>query len=107
MNKQYFIELGLKTPDGLETFAKFFAGDSCKRAGAIFQRLQGNKNVDDRNVIFLSFVETRDGLPVNLDMIGCTLYQLGENCKIITRELFKIYSLLPDTLKYRSDEKVY
>ena len=107
MDKQYFIELGFKTPDGPETFARFFAGDSRKRTGAIFQKLQGNRNIDDKNVIFLSFVEICNGLPVNLDMIGCTLYQLGENCKIIAKELFKIYALLSDTLKYTPDEKVY
>ena len=107
MDKQYFIELGLKTPDGPETIARFFAGDDCNSARAIFCELQGNRNINDANVIFLSLVETRNGLPVDLDMIGCTLDQLGENCEIITRELFKIYSLLPDHLKYSGDEKVY
>ena len=100
MDKQYFIELGFKTPEGPEIFGRFFAGDNCKRAGAIFSKLQGNKNINDSNVIFLTFVETSNGLPVDLDMIGCSLDQLGENCKIITKELFKIYSLFPDTLKY-------
>src|ERR1051326_6674732 len=99
MDKQYFIELGFKTPHGPEIFSRFFAGDNCKRAGAIFRKLQGNKNINDGNVIFLSFVETSNGLPVDLDMIGCTLEQLGENCRVINRELVKIYSLLPDTLK--------
>ena len=97
MDKQYFIELGFKTPHGPEIAARFFAGSNCKRAHAIFSKLQGNRNISDINVMFLSFVETSDGLPVDLDMIGCTLDQLGENCKVITNELFKIYSLLPDT----------
>ena len=101
MDKQYFIELGFKTPDGPEIFGRFFAGDNCKMARAIFCKLQGNRNINDNNVIFLTFVETSNELPVDLDMMGCTLDQLGENCKIITRELFKIYSSLPDTLKYR------
>ncbi len=107
MDKQYFIEVGLKTPDGLETIAKFFAGDNCNHAGAIFGKLLGNRNIDERNILFLSFVETSKGLPVNLDMIGCTLGQLGENCKTIIKELFKTYSMLSDTLKSAPDEKVY
>ena len=101
MDKQYFIELGFKTPHGPEIFARFFTGNNCKRASAIFNRLQGNRNIVDDHVTFLSFVEISNGLPVDLDMIGCTLSELGENCKIITTELFKIYSLLPDTLKNR------
>ena len=107
MDTQYFIEIGLQTSNGPETIARFFAGESCKRAGAIFRKLQGNRDIDDRNIIFLSFVETSNGIPVNLDMIACTLGQLGENCKIITTELFKIYSLSLDTLTHRSNEKVY
>ena len=106
MDKQYFIELGFRTADGLKTIAEFFAGDNCKTAHAIFRKLKGNRSIDD-SVIFISFVETNNGLPVNLEMIGCTLCELGENCKIITTELFKIESLLPDVLKYRHNEKVY
>ena len=93
MKKQYFIELGFKAPDGPETFASFYVGDNCERVGNIFSRLLGTRNIDDSHVIYLSFVEMRNGLPIGLDMIGCTLNQLGENCKIITMELFKIYSL--------------
>jgi hypothetical protein len=33
-------------------------------------------------------LETEKGLPVNLDFITCTLNQLAENCRIITKELF-------------------
>ena len=107
MDKQYFIELGLKTPEGPQAIAKFSAGDSFKRAGVVFCKLRGHRNIRDSDVIFFSLVETQNGLPVDLDMIGCTLDELGENCKIITTELFKICSLLPNTAKYRSDEKVY
>jgi hypothetical protein len=34
-------------------------------------------------------MEIEKGLPVNLDFITCTLNQLAENCRIITKELFK------------------
>jgi len=33
------------------------------------------------------------GLPYNLDVISCTLKELGENCQLIIKELFKLKSL--------------
>ena len=81
INKQYFIELAIKTAEGLEIIGRCFAGDNRKTADTIFRKVPGNRTIDDTNVIFLSFVETSKGLPVNLDMIGSTLRQLGENCK--------------------------
>jgi hypothetical protein len=38
-------------------------------------------------------METRDDLPVNLKLITCTLEELAENCKLITKEIFKINNL--------------
>jgi hypothetical protein len=38
-------------------------------------------------------METKNGLPVNMQMIGCSLEDLAENCKIITKETFKLFNL--------------
>lgn len=94
MDTRYYIELSFKMPDGPETIARFFAGESRSEAAAIFHKLNGNKNIDEKDMVFFHFVETNNGLPMNLDMISCTMGQLGENCKMITKELFKLCSLL-------------
>ncbi len=93
METQFYITLTLKTVNGLETFAKFFVGDNRQRAYAIFEKLEGMHEVSETNVLYIDFMETKMGLPVNLDVITCTLNQLANNCRIITKELFKSENL--------------
>lgn len=88
METQFYITITLKTHKGLESFAKFFIGNNRHRAFEIFKRLKGSHNVTEKNILYFDFLETEKGLPVNLDFITCTLNQLAENCRIITKELF-------------------
>jgi hypothetical protein len=88
METQFYITITLKTHKGLESFAKFFIGNDRHRAFEIFKQLKGSHNVTEKNILYFDFLETEKGLPVNLDFITCTLNQLAENCRIITKELF-------------------
>lgn len=88
METQFYITITLKTHNGLETFAKFFIGKNRQRALEIFRQLKGSPDVSGKNVLYFDFMEIENGLPVNLDVITCTLNQLAENCRIITKELF-------------------
>jgi len=89
----FYILLSIKTPTGPESFAQFFIGSNRAAAQEIFGKLEGTTEVDERNVLYLDFMETRNSLPVNLELISCTLEQFGENCKIITKEVFKFRNL--------------
>ena len=88
METQFYITITLKTHKGLESFAKFYVGNNRQLAINIFRQLKGSQNVSEKNILYFDFLETEKGLPVNLDFITCTLNQLAENCRIITRELF-------------------
>ncbi len=88
METQFFITITLKTHKGLESFAKFFIGNNRHRALHIFRQLKGSGDVSEKNILYFDFIETDKGLPVNIDCINCTLDQLAENCRIITKELF-------------------
>ena len=89
MKAQFYITLTLKTSKGLESFAKFSIGNDRDHAFAIFKQLKGIHEVSEKNILYIDFMETKEGLPVNLDVMTCTLNQLAENCRIITKELFK------------------
>ena len=93
MDTTFYIELTLKTANGLECVARFFVGNDRERAHEVFRKLRGSNDVNEKDVMYLSFMETKNGLPLNVDMMSCTLDQLGENSKIITKELFKIHAL--------------
>jgi len=93
MDTIFYIDLTLKTVNGLESFAKFFIGNDRQKAREVFQKLKGSTDVNEADLMFMSFMETKNGLPLNVDIISCTLDELGENSKIITKELFKMHAL--------------
>ena len=93
MNTKFYILFSIRTKTGHESFAQFFIGNNRTKAETIFRSLKGTSDVDEGNMLFLDFMETKDDLPVNLKLITCTLNQLAENCKLITREFFKMNNL--------------
>lgn len=89
MCTQYFIRLTLKTDQGMECIGNFNIGNDKETAATLFRQLKGNADVSEKDVLFLEFMEMANGLPYSLQLITCTLKELGENCKLITKELFK------------------
>jgi hypothetical protein len=93
MDTQFYILVTLKTPEGLDTFGRFFIGNNRERAYTLFNKLSGTNDASEKDLLFLDFMETAGGLPFNLKMKSCTLNQLAENCKLIAKELFKMNNL--------------
>jgi len=93
MKTVFYIILNIKTVDGFERYGQFFIGNDEDFAYALFKKLQGIEDPDEHCALHLDFMETRHGLPLNLKVIGCTLQQLAENCKIITKETFRLLNL--------------
>jgi hypothetical protein len=93
MDTQFCLVITLKTTKGTENIGRFHLGDNRDKAIAIFRKLKGTSEVDDSNMLSIEFRETKEELPINLKMISCTLEQLAENCKMVTKELFKTYNV--------------
>jgi hypothetical protein len=89
----FYILLNMKTCEGLESFGRFFIGKSKKFAETLFSQLKGDKNVNEGSILHLELRETSNGLPVNMHIISCTLEELVQNCKTITKETFKFINL--------------
>ena len=89
----FYIELSIRTADSFENYGKFFVGNDKNFAYNIFHKLKGSKDVNDKSILHLEFIEKQDGLPQNIQLISCTLEELAENCKIITKEAFKFLNL--------------
>jgi hypothetical protein len=89
----FYIALNLRTATGYETFGKFFIGNNREIASIIFRKLQGQKDVNEKTVLSLELMETKNGLPQNVQMLSCCLDDLAENIKTITREIFKLHNL--------------
>ena len=90
---KFHIELNIRTPGDFTCYGKFMLGSNRKFASNLFQKMKGNKKADEKAILQLEFVETRNDLPVNIQVISCSLEQLAENCKTITKEVFKFANL--------------
>jgi hypothetical protein len=93
MVSEFHIVLSIKTPKSLEDFARFIIGNNRDFAENIFNKLTGRTEVNEKDVLYINLIETKEGLPFNLYMITCTLNELAENCRIITKEVFKLSAL--------------
>ena len=93
MKTIFYIDLSLKTPHGPEPYARFFIGDDREHAYELFNRLTGTSEVNENDLLYIDFMEMRNGLPINLKMISCSLEQLTENCRIITKTVFQLANL--------------
>ena len=89
----FYIAFNIKTSKGFQTFGKFSLGGDRRFAESIFSKLKGTKKISKETILNLEVVETKNELPQNVQMMSCTLEELAENCKIITRETFKFYNM--------------
>jgi hypothetical protein len=89
MDTIFYITLNIKTPEGYECYGKFDLGKDKNFAYSLFGRLKGDESLDSGNILYMDLVETRKTLPVNIKMLTCTLQETADNCKIITKEIFK------------------
>lgn len=89
----FYVLLSIKTSDGFENFGKFNLGNKRKAAAEVFRQLKGTSKVDERTMLTVDLVETVKGLPVNLQILGCTLEDVAYNCKILAKETFKLLNL--------------
>jgi hypothetical protein len=87
------ILLHLKTVSGFEKFGKFYIGHDRHFAYALFKKLNGRTDLDIHTILYLELMESKNGLPLNVEVLACTLEQLAENCSTITKEIFKFNNL--------------
>ena len=93
MEVTFCISVNIRAGSGYELLGKFMLGDNSAFASGVFHQLKGSTDVDNNNPIHLDFMESRNGLPVHLEVISCNLNELAENTKIITRERFKMLNM--------------
>jgi len=93
MEVTFCISVNIKVGSGYELLGKFILGSNSAFASGVFRQLKGSTDANNNNPIHLDFMESRNGLPVHLEVISCNLNELAENTKIITRERFKMLNM--------------
>lgn len=93
METQFYILLSLKTPDGFADYGQYFFGNNREAAYELFRQLKGNEKIKGNCLLHIDLMETINELPVKIQTICCTLDELGANCKVIAREIFRLKNL--------------
>jgi len=93
MATTFYIELNMKTTAGFERFGCLELGNNRDFALTLFSGLEGRPAEGDEGVLHMDLVEKYRGLPVNMQVISCTMEELCRNVRNITRELFKRINL--------------
>ena len=93
MYTSVYIDFSIQTPEGPKRFARFELGNDRAVARDLFKKLKGSGYVNDRDMLFIEFMESVNGFPVNLDILTCDLQELGMNTMLITREIFRLSNL--------------
>ena len=96
MKKRYAIQVTMRCEQEAECIATFHLGRNKTFAYELFARLSGNPDVNEKDPLLMEFIEMKNELPLIINIISCTLAEIGENSKVITRELFKSKLLLND-----------
>jgi hypothetical protein len=89
MESKFQISLHIKTPGGFETYGNFDLGADREQATAIVEQLKGTDNLSENSILYMDFTETRNGIPLPLRIMHCTLDDVTYNVRIITRDVFK------------------
>ncbi|HUR65085.1 MAG TPA: hypothetical protein VMZ03_01940 [Chitinophagaceae bacterium] len=93
METSFYIDISIQSPDGPRRFARFELGSDREAAHDLFKKLKGSPEIDQKDMLHIGFMETVNGLPVNVDVITCDLQELGINTMLITQEVFRLTNL--------------
>lgn len=101
MTNGFYITLSIQSKDGPQPFGRFDLGESREEAYALFKKLRGSPEVDHRDMLYIEFMEMVNGLPLNIEVLSCDLQELGNNCMLITQEVFRLTNLRPNKKRDR------
>ena len=86
---EYRIALHARTNSGFDSFGEFFIGNDRQAAKELFNSLKGSPDDIEVGLLIMELREINRNLPFDIKMIHCTLDELADNCRLITKNQFK------------------
>ena len=94
METVYTIVVSIRALKGMLEIGTYFLGADEDFAHAVFDSLEGDVTSKEDALIRIDLERKEEHiLPVRLKSISCTLDEYAENCRVITREVFKYFAL--------------
>jgi hypothetical protein len=93
MATEYRIAVHARTTSGFDTIGEFFIGTDRQEANQLFKCLKGSPDNLEDGVLLMDLHEINRGLMFDIHMIQCSLDQVADNCRLITKHQFKALNL--------------
>jgi hypothetical protein len=93
MATEYRVALHARTASGFDTIGEFYIGHDRRTANQLFKTLKGSPDNIENGVLFMELREISRGLPLDIQIVHCTLDEVAENCRLITKNQFKAINL--------------
>jgi hypothetical protein len=93
METQFDLVLSLKTPKGFIDYGWYPLGSSPEFAYGLFSQMKGSDTFAEGAVLHIDLVKTKNELPDKVKSLSCSLDELCENVKCISREMFRLKNL--------------
>ncbi|MGF6848125.1 hypothetical protein QFZ51_003360 [Chitinophaga sp. W3I9] len=92
MVKGYCIIVDMRVQAGYTEYCRFYIGEDRSRARALFDSLHGSIVIESI-LLRMSLVNLDDTPHEVLVVRYCTLTELTENCRLITKEVFRYFNI--------------
>lgn len=83
----------MRVAEGYVETGRFYIGPDKDAAYEVFEQLKGTTSFEGTGMLRLDLVERDEKLNTVLRMLECTLCEITENVKVITRETFRLVNL--------------
>jgi hypothetical protein len=99
MEREFTIQLSVKTPAGFVAYAEYAAGTDPEAADELFNKLKGRRMPEDTTMLYVDLMEKIGDVPASARAICCTLDELVENCRYLALHAFRINNMKTNALK--------
>jgi hypothetical protein len=93
METQYYTVIKMKVLDAVIESGRFLMGDDMEFAADLYGKLSGNLDPESQFMLHMELRAESENMRETLQSKGCSLEELTENCRLITREMFKLLNL--------------
>jgi hypothetical protein len=93
MPTEFRIAVYARTTSAFDTIGEFFIGSDREDACQLFKSLKGSPDDLEDGVLLMDLRELNRSLVFDIHMIQCTLDQVADNCRLITKHQFKALNL--------------
>jgi hypothetical protein len=90
---QYRIVINMRVAVGFKETGKFYIGNDKDEAINLFSELEGSREVSHSSLLRIDLIEHLEGIDILWDSLECSLGEMTDNIKIITKETFRLLNL--------------